>query len=61
MTKTRCILHEIGSHLTGLELLKVMMKNDLRPGIGETLDIRLIEVEEGRVVLEATPERRGPS
>jgi hypothetical protein len=48
------LLHEIGSHLTGLEQLKVMMTNDLRPGIGETLDIRLIEVEEGGVVLEAT-------
>src|SRR5215208_3689607 len=50
------LLHEIGSHLTGLAQLKVMMTNDLRPGIGKTLDIRLIEVEEGRVVLEATPD-----
>ena len=50
------LLHEIGGHLTGLEQLKVMMRDDLRPGIGETLDIRLIEVEEGRVVLEATPD-----
>jgi len=50
------LLHEIGSPLTGLEQLKVMMTNDLRPGIGKTLDIRLIEVEEGRVVLEATPD-----
>src|SRR3712207_8547765 len=50
------LLHEIGSHLTGLEQLKVMMTKDLRPGIGETLDIRLIEVEEGRVILEATPD-----
>ena len=50
------LLHEIGSHLTGLEQLKVMMAKDLRPGIGETLDIRLVEVEEGRVVLEAMPD-----
>jgi uncharacterized protein (TIGR00369 family) len=50
------LLHEIGGHLTGLEQLQVMMENDRRPGIGETLDIRLIEVEEGRVVLEATPD-----
>ena len=50
------LLHDIGSLLSGLEQLKVMMRNDLRPGIGETLDIRLIEVEEGRVVLEATPD-----
>ena len=28
------LLHEIGAHLTGLEQLKVMMTNDLRPGIG---------------------------
>ena len=49
------LLHEIGSHLTGLEQLQVMITKDLRLGIGETLDIRLIEVEEGRVVLEATP------
>src|SRR3712207_1785978 len=50
------LLNEIGGHLTGLEQLKVMMRDDLRPGIGETLDIRLIEAEEGRVVLEATPD-----
>jgi acyl-coenzyme A thioesterase PaaI-like protein len=31
-----------------------MITKDLRLGIGETLDIRLIEVEEGRVALEAT-------
>ena len=48
------LLHEIGSHLTGLEQLKVMVTNDLRSGFGVTLDIRPIEVEEGRVVLEAT-------
>jgi acyl-coenzyme A thioesterase PaaI-like protein len=50
------LLHEIGSHLSGLEQLKVMMTNDLCPGIGKTLDIRLIEAEEGRVVLGATPD-----
>ena len=48
------LLHEIGSHLTGLEQLQVMITKDLRLGIGETLDIRLIEVEEGRVALEVT-------
>ena len=50
------LLQEIGSDLTGLEQLKVMMTEDRRPGLGETLGIRLIEVEEGRVVLEATPD-----
>ena len=48
------LLHEIGSHLTGLEQLQVMITKDLRLGIGETPDIRLIEVDEGRVALEAT-------
>lgn len=50
------LLHEIGPHLTGLEQLKAMLETDRRPGIGETLDIRLIEVEDGRVVFEATPD-----
>jgi uncharacterized protein (TIGR00369 family) len=50
------LLHEIGAHLSGLEQLRVMMESDRRPGIGETLDIRLIEVDDGRVVFEATPD-----
>ena len=49
------LLHEIGGHLTGLEQLRVMMRDDLRPGMAKTLGIRLVEAEEGRVVLEATP------
>lgn len=50
------LLHEIGPHLSGLEQLKTMLAADRRPGIGETLDIRLIEVDDGRVVFEATPD-----
>ncbi|WP_323030686.1 PaaI family thioesterase [Brachymonas denitrificans] len=50
------LLHEIGPHLTGLEQLKAMLEADRRPGIGETLDIRLTEAEDGRVVFEATPD-----
>jgi uncharacterized protein (TIGR00369 family) len=50
------LLHEIGAHLSGLEQLRVMMESDRRPGIGETLNIRLIEVDDGRVVFEATPD-----
>lgn len=49
------LLHEIGPHLSGLEQLKAMLAADRRPGIGETLDIRLVKVEDGRAVLEATP------
>ena len=50
------LLHEIGAHLSGLEQLRVMVESDRRPGIGETLNIRLIEVDDGRVVFEATPD-----
>ena len=50
------LLHEIGAHLSGLEQLRLMMESDRRPGIGETLNIRLIEVDDGRVVFEATPD-----
>ena len=50
------LLHEIGAHLSGFEQLRVMMESDRRPGIGETLNIRLIEVDDGRVVFEATPD-----
>ena len=49
------LLTEIGAHFTGIEQLRVMMDEDRRPGIGRTLDIRLIDVEPGRVVLEALP------
>lgn len=50
------LLHEIGPYLTGLEQLKAMLEADRRPGIGEILDIRLIEVDDGRVIFEATPD-----
>jgi uncharacterized protein (TIGR00369 family) len=33
-----------------------MLNMDRRPGIGETLDIQLTEVEEGHAVLEAMPD-----
>lgn len=50
------LLHKIGSHLTGLQQLKTMLEQDIRSGLGETLDIRLIEVDDGRVIFEATPD-----
>ena len=49
-------LHEIGPHLSGREQLQTMLQAERHPGIGETLDIRLIEVDDGRVVLEAIPD-----
>lgn len=50
------LLNEIGPHLAGIDQLRTMMEADRRPGIGETLDIRLIEVDDGRVMFEATPD-----
>lgn len=50
------LLHEIGQHLSGIELLRAMVEADRRPGIGKTLDIRLASAEDGLVVLEASPD-----
>lgn len=50
------LLHEIGLNLSGLEQLKAMLETGRQPGMGETLDIRLIEVDDGRVVFEAIPD-----
>jgi uncharacterized protein (TIGR00369 family) len=50
------LLHEIGRHLSGIELLEAMVEADHRPGMGKTLDIRLAEAGDGRVVLEASPD-----
>jgi uncharacterized protein (TIGR00369 family) len=46
---------ELGMHRTGLEQLAEMVRADLRPGMGHALDLRLVEAEAGRVVLEGTP------
>jgi uncharacterized protein (TIGR00369 family) len=47
---------EIGTHLSGLERLRTMMREGHLTGIEETLGLRLVEVEEGRVVVEGTPD-----
>lgn len=52
------LLNEIGAHLAGIDQLRAMMEADRRPGIGETLDIRLVEVDDGRVVFEGKPDLR---
>ncbi len=49
------LIEELGSDLNGIELLRKMIAGDLRPGMAHTLDMRLIEAEEGRVWLEAKP------
>ena len=46
---------EIGTHLTGLDRLRTMMREGHLTGIEQTLGLRLVEVEEGRVVVEGTP------
>lgn len=48
-------LEAIAAERTGLEQLQMIVAEDRRSGIAETLDIRLLEAEEGRVVVEATP------
>ena len=37
------LLDDIGSHLTGLERLKVMMTEDRRSGLGVSLDEEKVE------------------
>ena len=46
---------EIGTHLSGLEQLRAMMESGRRSGIEETLGLRMVELEEGRVVIEGSP------
>jgi len=50
------MLQQLGSHLSGLEQLKTMVEQDLRCGIGETLDIKMLEANEDHVVFEAIPD-----
>ena len=49
------IFAEIGLHLSGLERLRTMMTEGRLTGIEQTLGLRIVEVEEGRVVVEGTP------
>ncbi len=46
---------EAASPLSGLEQMQALMAAGGRPGIAESLDFRLVEVEEGRAVFEGTP------
>jgi len=50
------LLEDIGEHLSGIEQLRVMLQEGRRPGIAETLDIRLTEIDDGRVCFEALPD-----
>jgi uncharacterized protein (TIGR00369 family) len=46
---------EIGLHRSGLERLRIMMTEGHLTGIEQTLGLRIVEVEEGRVTVEGTP------
>lgn len=41
--------------VSGLEQLRHMMEKNQQPGLADTLDIRLVEIEAGRVVVESKP------
>ena len=43
---------------TGREQLEALMRAPRRPGIVETLDFNLVEVDDGRVVFEGSPSRK---
>jgi uncharacterized protein (TIGR00369 family) len=49
------LLEDIGAQLTGLEKLRALMASDRRPEFGLTLGIRLVDADDGRAALEATP------
>jgi len=49
------LMDELGSDLNGIEMLRKMIAHDLRPGMAHTLHMHLVEADEGRVWLEATP------
>jgi uncharacterized protein (TIGR00369 family) len=51
------LIADAPSELNGRERLETMMHAPRRPGIVDTLDFDLIEVDDGRVVFEGTPSR----
>ena len=52
------VIRELGrTDLSGLEQLQALMASGKRPGIGDSLDFALTEVDTGRAVFEAVPGR----
>jgi uncharacterized protein (TIGR00369 family) len=51
-------LAETSAELTGRERLEALMDSPRRPGIVDTLDFNLVEVDDGRVVFEGAPSRK---
>ena len=52
------LLDHFDPALTGMEIVRKMLDEDLRPPMGETLDMRLVEAEPGKITLESTPDAR---
>ena len=49
------LVGEMKPDLTGLQQLQALRDSGRQSGIGQTLDFRLVEVEEGRVAFEGEP------
>ncbi len=52
------LVAETSTQLTGREKLEALMDSPRRPGIVDTLDFNLVEVDDGRVVFEGAPSRK---
>lgn len=49
------LVKEVGQALNGLEQLQALMATGRRPGIGDSLDFDLLEIDEGRAVFAGIP------
>jgi len=49
------LFDDVASGMSGLEQLRALIASGRRPGIAESLDFDLVEVEEGRAVFAGTP------
>jgi uncharacterized protein (TIGR00369 family) len=49
------LVEDLAPGAGGLQQLRAMMESETRAGIGDTLQFRLVEVDDGRVVFSAVP------
>ena len=49
------LAEEVGADLSGLEQLRALIGSGRRPGIAQSLDFDLVEVDDGRAVFEGRP------
>lgn len=49
------LVKEVGQAMNGLEQLRALMAKGRRPGIGDSLDFDLLEIDEGRAVFAGIP------